>query len=220
MAVALYVDFNSQPSRAVVAFCQLAQIPHFIVPTDVLTGQTRSPEYARLNPNRLVPTIQHGEVVIYESGAILAYLAGAFAVAEHWYPREVQVRARVDWYLHWHHSHLRLSCGTYFYRMYVKPRLSGREMPLAYKAELEELQIQSLKRLDAILSQNKYVAGTLEPTIADIQCICELTQLFIMGKDYREYPSLAKWMRNMWELEPIRKVHAKIIETFGLNPSL
>lgn len=220
MAVAIYVDFNSQPSRAVAAFCQLAQIPHFVVQTDVLTGETRSQEYRELNPNRLVPTIKHGEVVLYESGAILAYLAGAFEVEEHWYPRDVRVRARVNWYLHWHHGNLRLGCGSYFYRMFVKPRLSGRELPIPYKAELEALQIRSLKRLDAILSQNKYLAGTLKPTIADVQCICELTQLFIIGKDYREYPHLAKWMRNMWELEPIRKVHAKIIENFGLNPSL
>lgn len=220
MEVAIYMDFNSQPSRAVAAFCQLAKIPHHIVDTDVLSGQSHTREYAQLNPNRLVPTIKHGDVVLYESGAILAYLADRFPVAEHWFPKDVKVRARVNWYLHWHHGNLRLGCGTYFYRMFVKPRLSGRELPADYKAELEDLQMRSLKRLDAILSESKYVAGTLEPTIADIQCICELTQLFIIGKDYREYRNLARWMRDMWELEPIRKVHAKIIETFSLNPSL
>lgn len=220
MELQVFIDYNSQPSRAVVAFCQLAHIPHTIVETDVLTSQTRSPEYVKLNPNRLVPTIKHGDLVVYESGAILAYLADAFDVAEHWYPKDAKVRARVNWYLHWHHGNLRLSCGTYFYRMFVKPRLSGRELPLNYKAELEELQVRSLRRLDSILASSRYVAGTQEPTIADVQCICELTQLFIIGKDYREYVHLARWMRTMWELEPIRKVHRKIIETFSLTPAL
>ena len=55
-------------------------LPHRIIPVDLGKGENRTPEYARLNPNRLIPTIvDHdapgGPLTLYESGAILLYLA-------------------------------------------------------------------------------------------------------------------------------------------------
>jgi GST-like protein len=38
-------------------------------------GETRTPEFTRLNPNQKVPVLVDGEVTIWESGAILLYLA-------------------------------------------------------------------------------------------------------------------------------------------------
>lgn len=45
-----------------------------LVRVDVARGANREAEYLRLNPNHRVPTLVHGERVIYESAAIVLYL--------------------------------------------------------------------------------------------------------------------------------------------------
>jgi glutathione S-transferase len=45
---------------------------------DLAKGEHKKPEYLRLNPNGLVPTLVDGDTVIYESAAILLYLADKF----------------------------------------------------------------------------------------------------------------------------------------------
>jgi glutathione S-transferase len=48
--------------------------PFQLVRVDTAKGENRQPAYLALNPNHRVPTLVHGERVIYESAAILLYL--------------------------------------------------------------------------------------------------------------------------------------------------
>jgi glutathione S-transferase len=53
-------------------------LPYRVHPVDILKGEQRKPEYVRLNPNARIPTIvdtDAGNFVVFESGAILIYLA-------------------------------------------------------------------------------------------------------------------------------------------------
>ena len=45
---------------------------------DLRAGDQQKPEYAALNPNKVVPTLVHGEAVIIESNVICEYLDDAF----------------------------------------------------------------------------------------------------------------------------------------------
>ncbi len=45
-----------------------------LVRVDVAKGENRAPDYLKLNPNGRVPTLVHGERVLYESAAIILYL--------------------------------------------------------------------------------------------------------------------------------------------------
>ena len=45
------------------------------------------------------------------SGAIMKYLVQRFHLADHWYPRDLKKRAKIDEYLDWHHTHLRVGAA-------------------------------------------------------------------------------------------------------------
>lgn len=58
-----------------------------------------TPEYLAMNPNRLVPTIEDGGLVLWESNAILRYLADAHAPS--FRSQDVAVRASGDKWMDW-----------------------------------------------------------------------------------------------------------------------
>ncbi len=60
-------------------------------------GGNLTPEYTRLNPSQKIPTIQDGEVVVSESGAIVNYLTTCYGAATNMQPPTSPVeRARYD----------------------------------------------------------------------------------------------------------------------------
>ena len=46
------------------------------------------------------------------SEAILKYLCTSCDVPDHWYPAGLQQRSKIDEYLAWHHTNLRMGAGT------------------------------------------------------------------------------------------------------------
>jgi glutathione S-transferase len=63
------------------------------------TGQTRTPEFLRLNPRHKVPLLRHGDLLLTESAAIIEYIAEAFDAPETFHvPCDPVGRARVaEW---------------------------------------------------------------------------------------------------------------------------
>ncbi|MBB3953455.1 glutathione S-transferase family protein [Novosphingobium sediminicola] len=58
-----------------------------------------SPEYLAMNPNRLVPTLVEDDFSLWESNAILRYLADAHA--PHLWPQGLRARALADKWMDW-----------------------------------------------------------------------------------------------------------------------
>ncbi len=68
--------FNAAPNPMKVAlFLEESGLEYTAIPVDTRKGEQFKPEYMALNPNAKVPTIVDGETVIFDSNAILLYLA-------------------------------------------------------------------------------------------------------------------------------------------------
>ena len=51
------------------------------------------------------------------SAAIMTYLVDKYHLPDHWYPKDLQKRAKVDEYLHWHHNNLRKEAKLFYYKV-------------------------------------------------------------------------------------------------------
>src|SRR5215210_8947854 len=68
--------YSGAPNPAKVAlFLEEAGLPYDPIPVDTRKGDQHKPEYLAINPNAKVPTIVDGDAVVFDSNAILLYLA-------------------------------------------------------------------------------------------------------------------------------------------------
>ena len=128
----LYVDFMSQPSQALIAFCRMNGIKHEIRKVSVLKAEFKSKEFTKINPARQVPAIQevrvedgHVEFTMSESHAIMRYLAVSRNCPDNWYPADLEKRAIVNNYLDEHHNFLRQGLGVYVFKKLFSPMINN-----------------------------------------------------------------------------------------------
>lgn len=76
-------------------------LPHERIDAGLMYGVNTTPEYLEMNPNGTVPTMIDGEApALWESGAILRYLANTYADDNFW-PQNALQRADVDRWAEW-----------------------------------------------------------------------------------------------------------------------
>lgn len=176
MVLKLYYDLMSQPSRAVYLFLKAANIPFEARPVALQKGEHLTDAFTEINPFQRVPAIDHDGFKLTESVAILRYLCAQFSHEDHWYPSNVWKRARVDEYMSWQHTTLRIQGSMFFqYRVIRKP--FNREKVDTFRSGLDGV----LSQMEAHLLGSQFVNGFDEITIADLICVCELEQTICGG---------------------------------------
>src|SRR5574343_1610841 len=102
--VQVYGNIISQPTRSVLAFLKLSNIGYSFNSLDFGKGEHLTPEFSRINPYQAMPAIVHDGHNVWESAAIISYIAGVYNVDNQWYPKDPRARSRIDAYFHWHHQ--------------------------------------------------------------------------------------------------------------------
>ena len=203
--IVIYFDHMSQPSRAVLIYCKLAKISARFIELRVLRGDTMTEEFSKISPSQSVPTMIHNGLVLYESHAILAYLADLYPV-DNWYPKDLKTRSLIDNYMNWHHLNIRMGCGLYLFNRYGAAILYGRSSD-----EMEQILTETRDCAFDVLTKNfkngLYVAGTERPSIADLSCYCEVIGMKWAKLDFNDWEFLKKWMDEMEKIPEVREVH-------------
>ncbi len=72
----LQFHYHPSPNPAKVAlFLEEAGLPYNVVPVDIRKGDQHEADYLRINPNGKTPALVDGDAVVFDSNAILLYLA-------------------------------------------------------------------------------------------------------------------------------------------------
>jgi glutathione S-transferase len=74
----------------------LLRLPQELIDVDLMKGAHKRPEFLKLNPFGQVPVIDDGGVVVFDSNAILVYLAAKYDAAGRWIPRDPKGQAAVQ----------------------------------------------------------------------------------------------------------------------------
>ncbi|OBS82701.1 hypothetical protein A6R68_23302 [Neotoma lepida] len=197
MGLELYVDMLSQPSRAVYIFAKRNGIPFQKHTVDIIKGQNLSEQFSQINCLRKLPVLKEGNFVLTESSAILIYLSSKYQVADHWYPADLQARARVHEYLGWHADNIRGTFGVPLWIKVLGP-LIGVQVPEEKVERNRKNMVAALQRLEEkFLGDRAFLAGQ-QMTLADLMCLEELMQPVALGYNLFEgRPRLTAWLERV-----------------------
>ncbi|KAK7929803.1 hypothetical protein WMY93_006198 [Mugilogobius chulae] len=194
MALELFLDMMSQPCRSVYMFAKKNNIPVEVKTVSLMNGEHYTEEFGKINPIRKVPALKDGDFCMGESVAMLQYMAERFKTPDHWFPADLQKRARVNEYLCWQPTGIRMHGSKLLYLKLMLPIVFKVEVPeQKMKDALEDLD-SSLKVIeDTFLQDKPFIIGD-QISIADLVAVVEVMQPFAAGVDvFKDRPRLSAW---------------------------
>lgn len=204
----LYMHPVSMTSRPVRLFIAENGIPCDEQVVDLFTGEHYKEPFASINPNRLVPMLEDGDLRLTESSAILKYLADKIGSPA--YPKDLKQRAKVNEMMDW--------LNTNFYREYAynlaypqlfphmkRPTEDVQKATLEWGKERAKGWLQILND-HWIGPNNQYLCGN-QVTIADYLGAAFVTLGEIIRCDFSAYPNVRRWLDNVKKLKSWPKVN-------------
>ncbi|QSA96339.1 glutathione S-transferase family protein [Methylococcus sp. EFPC2] len=170
--------------------CALLGVQLETVAVDLLKLEHKQPDFLALNPRGQVPVLEDSDIVLWDSMAILVYLARRYG-GETWLPTGAEAMAGV---MQW----LALSENEILYGL-ARARAAkrfGRPWDLL---QCQETGKAGLAVLEGQLSRETWLAGT-EPTIADIACYPYVALAPEAGVDLIDYPAIRLWIGRIQSL--------------------
>jgi glutathione S-transferase len=167
---------------------RLLNLPYRIA--DASAPVRATPAFRKLNPLGQIPVLEHGELVLADSNAILVYLARKYAPAPvgHWLPDEPVAASQVQ---RW----LSIAAGEVAYGP-ATARLIGLKFIEGDAAQSTRIAGRLLTFMDQHLTQRAYLA-TDHPTIADIACYSYVAHAPEGGVSLQPYPAVRAWLQRV-----------------------
>lgn len=192
---------NSVNVQKALWLCEEAGVPYERRDAGLQHGVVNTPEYREMNPNGLVPTIEEDGFTLWESHAIVRYLAAKHSRGALW-PEDLRERARADQWMDW--------ANTVFWPT-VRPLFMGLVRTEPSKRDPQVLEQSRLagagicKTLDAHLARNEYMAGE-RFTMGDIPVGCGIWRWMSLPIERPALPNLERWFTQLGERDAYRKV--------------
>jgi glutathione S-transferase len=160
---------------------------------DLPNGAQRTPEFAALNPNQRMPVLEEDGFALWESNAIVEYLASK---KEGWLPHDPRGRLAITKWLYWDSNHWDPACAIFVFERLVKPFFGLGETSPAEIERGEALFKRLGPVLDGELGKHRYIAGdTL--TIADLAIGSSLCVADRVGFPLEEYRGIQRWQAEL-----------------------
>lgn len=199
----LYYFAPSHHSRRVLAVINQLGLEVVLDHRDLTKGEHKTPEIEALNPNGFLPILTDGDLRLYESNAIMQYLANQQAETD-LYPREAAARALVDQWLSWQMCHFGPATTIFVFENMVKQLIGGGPADPVKIAEGKEKFAKFGAVLDARLAESRFIAGDAV-TLADYAIASNLMYADAAGIPWGELNNVKAWYARIEELPAWQK---------------
>lgn len=168
-------------------------LPYSLVVVDLMKGEQRGEAYRALNPTGRVPTLVDGDLRLWESNAIILYLADKHPEKK-LAGESAEERAEIARWMFMNASHLSPNIARIFAHTIRLPE--DQRIPRLVEEARAEVA-RSLAPLDAQLTGKDYLLGRF--TVADVALAPSLSAAPMLGIDLEKTPAVAAWMKRMAE---------------------
>jgi glutathione S-transferase len=153
-----------------------------------------TPEYLSMNPNRVVPTIEDDGFVLWESNAIVRYMAAKHGAGT-LYPNDLKERAEADRWMDWQHTTLWAAMRALFFGFVRTPE--NQRDPAALAAAQRDSE-KALAILDGAMGDRRFVAGE-RFTMGDIPAGIVIYRWFALPITRPEFENVGRWYKALTE---------------------
>jgi GST-like protein len=192
-------------------------LPHRVVPVNIGKGEQFRPEYLAISPNNKMPAlVDHepkdggGPISVFESGAILMYLAektGQFM------PTDLRGRYEVLQWLFWQMAGLGPMAGQNGHFSHHAPE----KIPYAIERYTKETN-RLYGVLDKRLADREFVAGAY--SIADMACYPWIRPHQQHGQNLDEFRNVKRWFETMAARPAVKKAYEQPDTSYSANQPL
>jgi GST-like protein len=166
-------------------------LPYKVVPVNIGRGEQFKPEFLAISPNNRMPAIVDHDppsggapIAIFESGAILLYLAEKTGQL---FPKDLRGRYEVTQWLMWQMGGLGPMSGQAGHFRFYKS-----DKPIEYAIDRYTKEVNRLYGvMDRRLTDREYLGG--EYSIADIACFPWVSGWERLGQNLPDFPHLSRW---------------------------
>lgn len=198
----LYVNPMSPNSRKALMAAHDLGVPVETKVVDLMKGETKTPAYLKMNPNGMVPTLDDDGFMLWESNAIMQYLASK-KPGNTLLPDEPKARADVLRWQAWELAHWDPACGALIWENMLKQAFgAGPADPAAVKAGEDKFH-RFARILDAHLAGRDWMVGKA-PTLADYSLAAYLMYAQAAKMPLGGYGNIQRWLgavekRDAWK---------------------
>lgn len=163
-------------------------------------GVNKTPEYLRMNPTGLVPTIDDDGFVLWESHTIVRYLAAKHGAGTLW-PTDLRLRADAERWMDWAFT-FQNAMRAVFWGL-IRTPAEKRDMKAIEEGRRKCIELLAIP--EAGLAGKQYVAGNTF-TMGDIPLGCEVQRWMRVPIERPAFPNVQAWFERLRERPPFSKL--------------
>ena len=189
---------KAQAPRRVLALAKHLGIEAELIEVDIVAGGLKAADYGALNPNKKAPTLVDGDLVLWESSAIMAHLC-VKAGSDLWPAHNPAEQIEVLRWLSWNDSHWAPAVGPFYFEHVVKSTFKiGPPDRQSLKGKVDEFARYAQVLDDHLTSRTHVACDRL--TIGDFQLASMATYWREAEMPMQSYAHIVAWIEELQRL--------------------
>jgi len=175
-------------------------LPYERIDAGMQHGVVNTPEYRRMNPTGLVPTLEEDGFTLWESHSIVRYLSARYGAGT-LCPSDPRTRASAERWMDWAFAFQAAMRNVFWGLIRTAPDTRDAKAIEEGRAKTAGL----LPSLEQTLAEQPYVAGE-SFTMGDIPIGCEVQRWMRVPIERPSFPAVEAWFARLGERSAFRKV--------------